>query len=309
MDYKKLPSDEELFPRLGQGSSLHDDYIVTAEKLRPTAAIPNMNIKDRADYGVFLRKLIEQDRQLCRTMERWLVERLLGGGVVDSFPPEKYTFISFSVEKTETTIAYDSYFDSEEESVWKDKDDLNIGVQHFPLLAETMRLFEEEEKAEKELDNGTMVYRLMKPIYQAIHMRTVGQAVKKLFSPIIFTAVCLLLVWGVKFLYDAAYEIMMKHPLIDILITLVWLGLILAAVCGGIWIIVRIFGFFKNLGKILSRPKLLKQAALNAPQAYRLLRYYRLWEEKIGKSQHGIALMDKYLYAYLAKYPLRSWED
>lgn len=304
MGYKKLPSDEELFPRLGQGSSLHDDYIVEAEKLRPAAAIPNMNIKDRADYGVFLEKLGEQNGSFCRTMERWLVERLLRGGVVDSFPPEKYTLVSFSVEKTGITTTYDPYYDSEEESAWKDKDDLNIGVQYFSYLTETMYLFEKEEKEGKRLDNGTMVYRIMKPIYQAVHMGTVGQALKKLFSPIIFTAVCLLLAWGSKFLSDATVE----NPFISVPIVLIGLGLILAAVCGGIWIIVRIFGFFKSLGKILSRPKLLKQAASNASQAYRLLRYYRLWEKEIGKSQHGIALMDKYLYAYLAKYPIRSWE-
>lgn len=302
MDYMKLPGDEELFPQLGQGTRLHDDYITEVEKLRPIATIPEMDVRNRSDYSVFLRKIDAQENSFCRTMERWLVERVLGGGVVDSFPPEKYTFISFSVEKKETTTTYDPYYDSEEESVWKDKDELDIGVQYFPLLTETMYLFEKEEKEEKKLDNGTMVYRFMKPIYEAIHMQTVGQAVKRLFSPIIFTAVCLLLAWGSKFLSDAT----VKNPFISVPITLIGLGLILAAVCGGIWIIVRIFKFFRNLGKILSKPKLLKQAASNAPQVYRLLRYYRLWEKEIGKNWKGIELMEKYLYAYLAKYPIRS---
>lgn len=304
MGYEKLASDEELFPHLGRGGSLHDDYIVEVEKLWSTATIPEMDIKDQGDYSIFLRKLIEQNRQLSSTMERWLVERLLGGGVVDSFPPKEYLFHSFSMEITKTTTTYDPYWDSEEESVHKDKDDLTIGVDQFSLLSETMWLFEKEEKDGKEQDNGTRIYQLMKPIYQATRTKTVGWAIKKLFSPAAFTAVSLLLAWGMTALSDVTKN----NLLIGTLLTLIWLGTLLVTFCGGIWTIVRIFGFFKNLGKIFSTPRLLKQAAALAPQAYRVLRYYRLWEEEIGKSQHGITVMDKYLGEYLKKYPWNGKE-
>lgn len=301
MGNRKMPDDRELFPQLGQGTRLHDDYITEAEKLRPAAAIPEMDIKDRGDYGIFLRKLIEQCRQLSSSMERWLVERLLEGGVVDSFPPNEYLFNSFSMEITETTTTYDPYWDTEEESVHKDKDDLTTSLDQFSLLMETMLLFKKEKEDRKEQDNGTRIYQLMKPIYQVTHMETMGQEVKRLFPPILFTAACLLLAWGAGFLSDVTVD----NPFISVPIVLLGLGLILAAVCGGIWTIVRIFGFFKSLGKILSRPKIVKQAASNAPKAYRILRYYRLWEQSAGKNYAGVTLMGQYLEEYWKKYPGR----
>lgn len=305
---KKLTSisDGELFPDLfagaGYGGDLSADYIMQIEQKKHAFFDFNKSSSFSCDSSTIISHddvLKEKPHRLWAQMDRWLIGRLLGDGVVDSFPPEDYVLGELHTSSTSTRNYYDpdmeDYCTKTETDDWTSK----IRVDYFHEMKQTLELLTEELKVNSELDDGSGIYQLMRPVCRVLHPITGETVPKNLRSSAICLLISAAIVIGIQLLSNGN-----ESAPLGILLFVVQVPLLLAAV-------VALFIFLSNLTTYFSirkdRAKMgeyRKMADKNMPVIYRLLRYFHLWEQQTGKTYEAVALMQKDFDAYLDQYYL-----
>lgn len=303
---KKLTSisDSELFPDLfagaGYGGDLSADYIMQIEQKKHAFFDFNKSSSFSYDSSTIISHddvLKEKPHRLWAQMDRWLIGRLLGDGVVDSFPPEDYVLGELHTSSTSTRNYYDpdmeDYCTKTETDDWTSK----IRVDYFHEMKQTLELLTEELKVNSELDDGSGIYQLMRPVCRVLHPITGETVLKNLRSSAICLLISTAIVIGIQLLSNGN-----ESALLGILLFVVQVPLLLAAV-------VALFIFLSNLITYSSirkdRAKMgeyRKMADKNMPVIYRLLRYFHLWEKQTGKKYEAVALMQKDFDAYFDRY-------
>lgn len=300
-------SDRELFPDLFAGTcyggSLSADYISQIEQKKHEFFEFNKSSSFSYDSSTIISHddvLKEKPHRLWAQMDRWLIRRLLGDGAVDSFPPEDYVLGELHTSSTSTRNYYDpdveDYCTKTETDDWTSK----IRVDYFHEMKQTLELLTEELKVNSELDDGSGIYQLMRPVCRVLHPITGETVLKNMRSSAICLLISAAIVIGIQ-LWSNGQE----AAILGLLLFVVQVPFLLAAV-------VAIFIFLSNLTTYFSvvkdRAKMdeyRKIADKNMPVIYRLLRYYHLWEKQTGKTCEAVTLMQKDFDAYLAQHYLK----
>ena len=130
-------------------------------------------------------------------------------------------------------------------------------------------------KVNSELDDGSGIYQLMRPVCRVLHPITGETVPKNLRSSAICLLISAAIVIGIQLLSNGN-----ESALLGILLFVVQVPLLLAAV-------VALFIFLSNLTTYFSirkdRAKMgeyRKMAYKNMPVIYRLLLYFHLWEQQ-----------------------------
>ena len=301
----QFPSDQELFPELSdqsrQAASLTYGYIAQIEQKKDDyIKLSSGSFKNRDEYGAFWKKLRNQSHSLWAQLDKWLLGRVLYGRAVDSFPPASYELMRFNTTETTTRTTYDPYYDSEETSTKKENDTIKVGVYYFSELYDTMLRLSKEEDGFKDLNDGSKVYELMKPIYRVLHPVTFGSCLKWLVPPVLFILVCLAICKGLQFLSKSI------EGLFYALLMTIWLGSVLLIVGGVIWLLIRLYEMPDKLRQASRMSGYRRDAKRNVQKVYRVLRYYHLWEKQTGKTYPGVSKMQEYFDEYIKAIPHNS---
>lgn len=290
-------SDRELFPDLfagpGYGGALSADYISQIEQKKHEFFVFDKLSSSSSSES----ELIEKPHRLWTRMDRWLIGRLLGDGVVDSFPPENYVIGELYQSSTTTRNYYDSDMEDYRTDTDRDEWTSKIRVDYFHEMKQTLELLPKELEDNRELDDGSGIYQLMRPVYRVLHPNTGETVQKKLRSSAIWLLISAALVIGIQ-LWRNAHE----AASLGMLLFIVQVPLLLVAV-------VALFIFLSNLKTYFSvvkdRAKMgeyRKMADKNMPVIYRLLRYFHLWEKQTGEKYEAVTLMQQYFDAYFEQY-------
>lgn len=303
MDLNRFPGDRELFPQLGQGTRLRQDYVAKLESFRPTIKKPTKEeirkVKKYQDYSALEDRYMDQNKGLWLKMERWLTQRVLDGNAVDSFPPRCCIIDRSDFKMTSISSRYDEDMDDYDNRVEEQEFGMAFGISNYStFLTRAMELFEKPNSGPY---HDSYIYELVEPLYRALRPYTVRSAVTGFLRSILITGICVLVSWGL----DALAKATEWFPLLSIIITLASWAALLVTIGVGIWFVYHIFKFFVDLGKVASMGKLREKAAENVPKVYRMLRFYRLWKQETEAwNTTGMDLMEKYLEEYLEQYPL-----
>lgn len=293
-------SDRELFPNLlagtGYGGALSADYISQIEQKKHEFFVFDKLSSSSSSES----ELVEKPHRLWTRMDRWLIGRLLGDGVVDSFPPENYVIGELYQSSTTTRNYYDQEMEDYRTDTDRDEWTSKIRVDYFHEMKRTLELLPKEMEADSELDDGSGTYALMRPVYRVLHPNTGKSVRKNLRSSAIWLLISAALVIGIQ-LWRNAHE----AASLGMLPFIVQVTLLLVA-------IVALFIFLGNLKTYSSLVKdrarmgqYRKMADKNMPVIYRLLRYYHLWEKQTGEKYDAVKLMQEYFDAYLEQYYLK----
>lgn len=284
-------SDRELFPALFSsfsGEELYDDYILEIEqKKHDYYDFSNSSSDISLDS-----ELGEKPHLLWTKLDRWLIERVLGDGTVDSFPPDSYVLGELYHRETETRTRYDPDLEDYDTTTKVESATDKITVDYFYQMWKTLNLLE------KERDDGSGTYELLQPVYRALHQPSGEQAKKDMLSTVVWLAVLVPLFIGIQLLRNlnpAAF----------------WgIILLLAQIAIAFVVIVGLFVFFGALSKYCYAKKqrsminqYRKTADKNMPAIYRLLRYYHLWEKQTGRTYEAVRMMQSIVDEYLQTYP------
>ena len=306
---RKLTSipDRELFPNLfagpGYGETLSADYIMQIEQKKHEFYDFNQSSSFSYDSSTIITNdgdLKEKPHRLWALMDRWLISRLLGKGVVDSFPPENYVIGELHQTTTSTRNFYDPDMEDYRTDTDRDEWTSKIRVDYFHEMKQTLELLPKELEDNRELDDGSGIYQLMRPVYRVLHPSTGKTVLKTLRSSAIWLLISAALVIGIQ-LWRNAHE----AASLGILLFIVQVPLLLVAV-------VALFIFLSNLKTYFSvvkdRAKMgeyRKMADKNMPVIYRLLRYFHLWEKQTGEKYEAVTQMQQYFDAYFEQYYLK----
>ena len=290
-------SDRELFPALFSnsfsGEELHDGYILQIEQKKNDYydfSNSNSAISLDSELGV-------KPHLLWTKMDRWLIDRVLGDGTVDSFPPDAYVLGELYHTVTETRTGYDPDLEDYDTVKKVESSTDEIIVDYFYQMWKTLCLLPKELEDHCELDDGSGTYELMQPIYRALHQPTGEEAKKDLLSTAVWLVVLILLFIGIQIWQNLHPSAVWGIVLFLAQIAIAFVAIVAVCVCVGA------LSKYRFAKKQQSRIKQYRKTAdKNMPAVYCLLRYYHLWEKQTGKRYGAVKTMQSIVDEYLQKY-------
>lgn len=276
-------TNEEMFPLLcgrdlkKENGSFQREYIAWARDnmdsyLPPVEKVPRPS-KDGKFTTVRIRE--EQDAGISRLwgeLSAWLIKRLRSG-TVDSLPPPVLPL--FTITYTATGTFYEPEVGDYVKS--SSSNDLKFNINYFNEMDKVLKNVEAHwDKNGRPVPGSCYFYQLLWPVYGVGHPHKLKEAGRKPLKWLGGLLVCLGLILAVKGL-DLVIQ-----PHLEGILKLLGTVVALAGLAVGLGAVVYAIGFLGSIPlffqKVTSNSrKLRKLARQNAPDLYRQIQFYSLW--------------------------------
>lgn len=291
----KLPKDEELFPCLqhSENGTLSEGYCAeVSANLKQYVDLGSRCFTNNAKQNKYEDELDKQIHRLWEHTDIWL-EKKLDEGQVDSFPRKLLPLFSRTTQRQHHV--YDP--DDDEYDVHTNEYSSIRKLSYFQELETCLKEAKCDHDGADRKKDGSPMYQTAWLIYAVGHPITLGDILTSLLSSFAVLLVGLVLVGIGKFASAPIRAIPSELAFILSLVikgAFLWVGTIVCII-GAFIAIAGIFGALKQIGMMLIQGSYRRKAQKCAPQFYRRLRYYMLWDAR----NSAVKLMQEYFDAYL----------